>query len=329
MQIVTPDEIDFSFYEQETEAKQNVRAASAYVQALIDRVNAPQREKRRYLPWGKTHRLLQFREGEVTVWGGPNGSGKSLVTGQVAVSLCAQGERVGLASFEMKPVKTMARMGRQWTLQNLDDEELLRDPAERRAALELYEQFRDWTDNKLWLYDQQGTVHWKQVCAVARYCAKELGITQFFVDNLAKCVKGEDDYDGQKSFVDELCSIARDNSIHVHLVHHVKKPPTDDHKPGKYDFKGSGSITDQPDNVIAVWRNKAKERARGSERALMDSKPDSMLIVDKQRNGDGWEGNIGLWYRPQSQQFVGSARAEPIDFMSDKSGDGIFGGDDE
>lgn len=329
MQIVTPDEIDFSFYEQETEAKQNVRAASAYVQALIDRVNAPQREKRRYLPWGKTHRLLQFREGEVTVWGGPNGSGKSLVTGQVAVSLCAQGERVGLASFEMKPIKTMARMGRQWTLQNLDDEELLRDPAERRAALELYEQFRDWTDNKLWLYDQQGTVHWKQVCAVARYCAKELGITQFFVDNLAKCVKGEDDYDGQKSFVDELCSIARDNSIHVHLVHHVKKPPTDDHKPGKYDFKGSGSITDQPDNVIAVWRNKAKERARGSERALMDSKPDSMLIVDKQRNGDGWEGNIGLWYRPQSQQFVGSARAEPIDFMSDKSGDGIFGGDDE
>lgn len=329
MQIVTPDEIDFTFYEQETEAKQNVRAASAYVQALIDRVNAPQREKRRYLPWGKTHRLLQFREGEVTVWGGPSGSGKSLVTGQVAVSLCAQGERVGLASFEMKPVETMARMGRQWTLQNLDDEELLRDPGERRAALELYEQFRDWTDNKLWLYDQQGTVHWKQVCAVARYCAKELGITQFFVDNLAKCVKGEDDYDGQKSFVDELCSIARDNSIHVHLVHHVKKPPTDDHKPGKYDFKGSGSITDQPDNVIAVWRNKAKERARGSERALMDSKPDSMLIVDKQRNGDGWEGNIGLWYRPQSQQFVGSARAEPIDFMSDKSGDGIFGGDDE
>lgn len=329
MQIVTPDEIDFTFYEQETEAKQNVRAASAYVQALIDRANAPQREKRRYLPWGKTHRLLQFREGEVTVWGGPNGSGKSLVTGQVALSLCAQGERVGLASFEMKPVKTMGRMGRQWTLQNLDDEELMRDPAERRAALELYEQFRDWTDNKLWLYDQQGTVHWKQVCAVARYCAKELGITQFFVDNLAKCVKGEDDYDGQKSFVDELCAIARDNSIHVHLVHHVKKPPTDDHKPGKYDFKGSGSITDQPDNVIAVWRNKAKERARGSERALMDSKPDSMLIVDKQRNGDGWEGNIGLWYRPQSQQFVGSARAEPIDFMSDKSGDGIFGGEDE
>ena len=28
-------------------------------------------------------------------------------------------------------------------------------------------------------------------------------------------------------------------------------------------------------------------------------------------------------------QIVGSARAEPIDFMSDKSGDGIFGGEDE
>lgn len=329
MPVISPDDIDFSVYEHETEAQQRVRSASVFVQSLIDRAKAPVREKRRYMPWGKTHRLIQFREGEVTIWGGPNGSGKSLVTGQVGLSLAAQGEKVCVASFEMKPVKTMHRMGRQWTHQDIEDPVVMSDPHERGVALELYEQFRDWTDTRLWLYDQQGTVHWKQVCAVVRYCAKELGITQFFIDNLMKCVAGEDDYNGQKSFIDEVCAIARDHGIHVHVVHHIKKPPSDGHLPTKYDFKGTGAITDQVDNVIAVWRNKKKERAKGAERALLDTKPDAMLIVDKQRNGSGWEGNIGLWYLPRPQQFVGSPRAGAIEFLSDRSGDGINPNDAE
>jgi twinkle protein len=329
MPVITPDDIDFSAYEHETEARQRVRPASLYVQALIDRVDSPQKEKRCFMPWGKTHRLIHFREGEVTVWGGQNGSGKSLVTGQVGISLAAQGEKIAVASFEMKPIKTMHRMGRQWTQQDIEDPELLANPVERRAMRDLYEQFRDWTDTRLWLYDQQGTVHWKQVCAVARYCAKELGINHLFIDNLMKCVAGEDDYNGQKAFIDEVCAIARDHSIHIHVVHHVKKPAKEDDFPTKYDFKGTGAITDQVDNVIAVWRNKKKERARGAERALLDAKPDAMLIVDKQRNGSGWEGNIGLWYLHQSQQYVGSSRAEAISFLSDSSSDGIFGGDED
>lgn len=313
-ELIHPDDIDFSVYERETDAQQNVKSASLYVQALIDRMNSPVAEKKALMPWGKTHTLIQFRPGEVTVWGGPNGAGKSLVTGQVALSLCAQGEKVCIASFEMKPTKTLERMGRQWTKFNINDPLVLGDPVERRQLQDLYEQFRDWTDNKLWLYDQQGTVQWRQVAAVCRYAAKVLGISQVFVDNLGKCVAGEDDFNGQKAFVDELCSIARDNAIHIHLVHHVKKPPTDDHKASKYDFKGSGAITDQPDNVIAIWRNKAKERNRQANKMVADTEPDAMLIVDKQRNGEGWEGNIGLWYHRASQQFVGSHKAEPMDF---------------
>lgn len=314
--LIEPDEIDFSIYENETDAKQNVKSAHVYVQALIDRIRSPKKFKQNYMPWGKTHHLIQFRPGEVTVWGGPNGSGKSLVTGQVALSLGAQGERIGIASFEMKPVKTLERMGRQWTKFNPNDPLIASDPVERSNMIDLFEQFRDWTDSRLWLYDQQGTVHWKKVCAVARYCAKELGITQFFVDNLMKCVSGEDDYNGQKAFVDELCSIARDHNIHIHLVHHIKKPATDDAKPSKYDFKGTGAITDQPDNVIAVWRNKTKERNRQASKSVSDTEPDALLIVDKQRNGEGWEGNIGLWFDRQSQQYLAGHNVPLMDFYS-------------
>lgn len=306
MPVIVDDDIDFAFYENETEARQNVRAASVYVQQLIDGINAPKRERAGLMPWPKTHKLIQFRPAETTVWGGPNGSGKSLVTGMVGLSLGQQGEKVALASFEMKPVKTMDRMGRQWTRFSVHDEVILSSKSETSRLVEAYQQFRDWTDTRLWLYDRQGTVQWRQVCAVARYCAKELGITQFFIDNLGKCVQGEDDYNGQKAFVDELCAIGRDHGMHIHIVHHVKKPATEDHKPGKYDFKGTGAITDQPDNVIAVWRNKQKERDRQAGKQVNEADPDAMLIVDKQRNGEGWEGNIGLWYLPQSQQFVGN-----------------------
>jgi len=314
MPVLTPDEIDFSLYERETDAQRKVRPAREWVQDLIDRIGQEAREKRITMPWPKTHNLVQFRPGEVTLWGGANGNGKSLVTGQVALGLCAQGERACVASFEMKPAKTLERMARQWSSFNPND------PAFRgvqEAASELrtvYAQFRDWTDNRLWLYDQQGTVTASQVCAVARYCAKELGITQVFIDSLMKCVAGEDDYNGQKAFVDELCAIARDHAIHVHLVHHIKKPANESYVPNKYDYKGSGAIVDQADNVITVWRNKDKEKKLAAGGIVNHgAEPDTKLICDKQRNGE-WEGVIGLWYEPNSQQFVANNGDEPQNF---------------
>lgn len=313
MPVITADEIDFAAYMDVTDHKQKVRSASEYVQALLDRLDSGVKEAQAFMPWAKTRDLIQFRPGEVTIWGGPNGSGKSLVTGQVALSLCAQKEKVCIASFEMKPTKTLERMGRQFTSFSLTDQ-AMQDPAIRSATAQMYMEFRDWTDSRLWIYDQQGTVQWQQVCAVARYCAQELGITHFFIDNLMKCVAGEDDYNNQKAFIDALCSIARDEGIHIHIVHHIKKPATDDQKPSKYDFKGTGAITDQVDNVIAVWRNKKKERAQQDGKAVDASEPDSMLIVDKQRNGEGWEGNIGLWYEKASQQFLPDAFSEPMRF---------------
>jgi twinkle protein len=311
MNLITPDEIDFALYERETEAKQKVKPAAQYVQELIDRMVSPVREKRAVMPWRKTHAQIAFRKGETTLWGGANGNGKSLVTGQIALSLCAQGEKVCIASFEMKPAKTLERMARQWSNYNPNEAAFRGSDEALRQFLDIYGQFRDWTDGRLWLYDQQGTVSATQVAAVVRYCAKEKGITHFFVDSLMKCVAGEDDYNGQKSFVDELTAIARDYGIHIHLVHHIRKPANEDHKPNKYDYKGSGAITDQVDNVISVWRNKAKEKKREAAGQVNEADPDALLICDKQRNGE-WEGNIGLWFDPASQQFLGVAGDAPL-----------------
>jgi len=310
-EIITEDEIDFERYEKETDHKQKVKPAALWVEELIARIKSPVTQPRCVMPWRKTHQLVQFRPGEVTIWGGANGQGKSLVTGQVALSLCSQSQKVCIASFEMKPMKTLERMGRQWSGENPDHPAFRGHEEAQKRMIDLYEQFRDWTTGRLWLYDQQGTVTAAQVCAVVRYCAKEKGITHFFVDSLMKCVADEDDYNGQKRLVDELTAIARDYGIHIHLVHHIKKPANEDHKPTKYDYKGSGAITDQVDNVISVWRNKVKEKAREDGKQVSEGEPDALLICDKQRHGE-WEGKIGLWFHKDSMQYVAAANDEPL-----------------
>lgn len=313
MANVIADDIDFSAYLEATEPKQKVKPASVYIGELIAGLRTVGQQKHAMLPWDKTHKLIHFRPGEVSLWGGVNGQGKSLMTGLVALSLCTQGERVCIASFEMKPAKTLQRMLRQWSGQAAPEEHELADPHVYSGFKDLYEQFGGWTDKHLWLYDQQGTVKPRLLLAVIRYCAMELGITQFFIDSLMKCISGQDDYNAEKNFVDDLTAIARDLGIHIHLVHHIRKLSGEDVMPDKMDVKGSGAITDQIDNLFLLWRNKKKEKDSQAGKKVADTEPDVVLVCDKQRNGE-WEGRIALWYDKASQQFVGSLNAKPLDF---------------
>ena len=310
MQLLN-DEIDFRIYMKETDAQTKVKPASDYIEAIKLRLRGRQTEKGTFLPWLKTHENFEFRKGEVTLWSGQNGHGKSLMTTQIALSLIGQDQKVCIASFEMKPATTMQRAARMWVGLNPFCSEFQED---RGIAMldDLYEQFGEWTDGSLWLYDQMGTANTDTVIGMVRYCAKVLNIDHIFIDNLAKCVKGEDDYNGQKSFVDELTAVARDYNIHIHLVHHLKKPVNEYAIPDKHDNKGTGSITDQVDNVMLVFRNKTKEddvKANGSF-GKNNSEPDHYLLCRKQRNYEGsgeGEPTIKLWFHRDAQQYIAEA----------------------
>ena len=306
MAEILHDDIDFEFYLHETDAKTKIRPASIWVQELVDKLRNPDRSKKIFLPWEKTRSEFQLRHGEVTLWAGQNGHGKSLVTSQVALSLISQGEKVCIASFEMKPTTTLARMARMYAQTNPFSFEYQSEDG-IHALEEIYSDFGAWTDGRMWLYDQQGTADASRVIGMARYCAKELGVTQIFIDSLMKCVHGEDDYNGQKTFVDELTSLAMDNGIHVHLIHHIRKPANESQIPDKYDNKGSGAITDLVDNVMMVWRNKPKEddvKAKGQQ-SPKKAEHDAAILCRKQRNGED-EPTIRLWFDRDSQQYIGS-----------------------
>jgi twinkle protein len=304
-ELIIPDDTDFSVYERETEARRNVKSAADWVDSLIHKLRNPDRRPKVFLPWEKTHKLFHFREGEVTLWSGQNGHGKTGLVSQVQLSLIGQEQKVCMASFEMMPATLLQLMARMYVGSDpFDPAYQVEDGIETLAGI--YAGFRDWLRGRLWLYNQQGTVDSANVIGMARYSAKELGCKHVFIDNLAKCVADEDDFNGQKRFVDELCALARDNKVHVHLVHHTRKPANENHIPDKHDNKGSGAITDQVDNVMIVWRNKPKEddvKAKGSY-STKSSEPDAYLLCRKQRNGDD-EPTIQLWFDRDSKQFKG------------------------
>ena len=267
------------------------------------------------MPWEKTKESFYYRPGEMTVYAGMNGHGKSQVTAQIAMSLMQQGEKICMASFEMKPIETIRLMSRMYIGTNPFTEEYQNEDG--YAVLDaLFDKFGSWSDDKLWIYDQMGTTSVETVIGMTRYCAKELGITHVFIDSLMKVVGSEDDMNGQKRFVGELFSIAKDQQIHIHLIHHIRKPLNEAALPDKYDLKGSGSISDQVDNIFTVWRNKGKEddMRNAGKFGNKSAEHDGILKCCKQRHyegsGDG-EPAIGLWLHKDSAQFLGSAGDQP------------------
>ncbi len=284
MQLIR-DEIDFNSYRDEPEAHK-VRPAAEFLQETIDafypQSNAPMPPRPL---WEKAIGKLAFRPGEVSLWAGINGSGKSMLLSQVELDLMTQDEKILSLSFEMLPVRQMQRMSRQAYAEDYPSKEFLTS-------------FHAWTDGRLWMYDHNGSIKWERVMAVMRYAREKFGITQFVIDSLMKCVKGEDDYNSQKDFVNELCAFAQARKVHVHLVHHMRKGENEDKCPGKFDVKGAGAITDQVDNVFIVWRNKRVERGEGKF-----GDPSVMLKCEKQRNGE-WEGMLGFWFDMPSMQYL-------------------------
>jgi twinkle protein len=128
VELLKPEEIDFQKYLQETEQYQKVRPIGVFVDEIEEDLKNPKPDRKCFMPWGLAETSFHFRPGEVTVYAGSNGGGKSLITGQIAMSLIKQKQKVCIASFEMKPKKSIMRMMRQFSAEDLDNP-LIKDKA--------------------------------------------------------------------------------------------------------------------------------------------------------------------------------------------------------
>lgn len=263
---------------------QFVLPASRWREEVLSLVRHGSKPTGDYLPWNKTADKFRLREKEVTLWAGINGHGKSLFVGQIALWLINH-TRVLIASMEMSPEKTIERM-----------------LAQAAGTGEPSDKFSEWfmdNTNNLHIYDQLDSVEPDRVIAMIRYAAQELGVKHVIIDNLAKCVRGTDDYSAQKDFIDRVCWAAKSQNIHIHIVHHIRKGRSEEDIPDKFDVKGAGEITDLVDNAVLIHRNKKKERLKSAGEEC--DEPDTRMLVRKQRHGN-WEGSIAFWYVPLGER---------------------------
>jgi hypothetical protein len=181
--IFTADSVDFAEYASEPHDKDKIVAPKAYRDETIALLSGGEMVSGARLPWLKTHDHIRFRPGEVSLWMGINGHGKSLLTSHVMLDFLHQNQKVCVASFEMKPRATLARMCKQAAGSSMPTARFV-DGVLSHAT------------NRLWLYDKMGQTDPNHLLAIMRYAAKKLGVQHFVIDSLMKVVKGEDDYNG-------------------------------------------------------------------------------------------------------------------------------------
>jgi twinkle protein len=253
------------------------------------------------LPWAKTNSTIRLRPSEISLWAGVNSHGKSVLLNHVAVDCMAQGEKFCIASMEMKPEKLGRKMYQQIAGADMPD---------KRTASEILK----FIDGRVWIFEAYGTTKADRVLEVFRYARRRYGVTHFIVDSLAKCGFGEDDYNGQKAFVDRLMEFGGEFNVHVHLVVHIRKLADESKIPGKMDVKGTGAITDMVDNVFIVWRNKPKEEQFQIDQINVPSNPDTVLNCVKQRE-TGEEPMVNLYFHRPSCQLLSYCDEPPKEYL--------------
>jgi twinkle protein len=230
------------------------------------------------------HRKIGFRPGELTIWTGCNSHGKSVMIGQVMIGAAVRDMKIAIASMEMRPEQTLGRMLKQFWACGLPSAE------EINRGLE-------WMSGRIWIYDLMGNVPTSKLMELLEFSVRRHGVSHFVIDSLMKCDVGGEDYDGQRRFLNEAVTFAKNHNCHIHLIAHPRKH--DEEKPiGRIAVSGSGDISNQADNVVSVWRNKAKER---NEKTWTER--DCVVLCDKQRE-TGWEGYIDLDFWKKQEQYI-------------------------
>ncbi len=293
MQTIS-DDIDFLSYLGDQEG-QFVIPASVTADKVIERIRNGVNIVGDPMPWNKTKNCFRYRPGEVTIIGAYNGHKKSMILNQI----CAwnlEDKRWLIASMEMKPEATMERMVKQVVgYKNPSNEEI--------------KSFLNWTNVRLWIYDQLDTVKYDRILGMVHYAAQVLKINHVIIDSLMKCgfAGSRDNISIQQvEFVNRLCWAAKKYDIHIHLVHHMRKGEgnkSEYNRPGKHDFRGAGDLVDLVDNAIILHQNKRKLEKVEKGENVDQGEPDATLQIVKQRHGE-WEGTFNFWFHNDSLQHI-------------------------
>ncbi len=179
-------------------------------------------------------------------------------------------------------------------------------------------------DERLWVFGLTGTAKADRLIEIFDYARRRYGIQLFIIDSLMKCGIGDDDYNGQKAFVDSICDFkTKQTPTSFSLLTREKVTAKKTNRENGRKRLWSDNRPDRQPFII--WRNKARERAlqrvqSGEKMSEKDEQllasPASVLMLEKQRNGEGWEGGVPLFLDEQSHQFLQLESGSPYSYIA-------------
>jgi twinkle protein len=280
------------FYNEEySHAEFKIKSTNLFADSLVqyfgEEINSG-----KSLGWIKTEDKFRVRN-ELNILTGVSGHGKSMWLSQVILSMMKQNTKCLIASLEMRPVLTLARMVTQTLGSPEPTDDYIRKFCERAT-------------DKLYLYDQHQQTTSQDMIATLYYGKHVLGVDVFVIDSLMKMSDiSEESLEAQKMFVDKLAVTVRDLNIAVFLVAHTRKMKSEEEIPDATNIMGSSHIRNLCDNIICVWRNRSKERLIEEGKTSDDELkiiPDAKVFVQKQRNAQ-WEGSFNFWFDQKGLRY--------------------------
>lgn len=240
--------------------------------------------------WPGLGGFFGFRPGGLTIIAGRGGAGKTTLATQMLLQLNSADPHKGCAMYspEMSEVDLYIQLARQAAGKAIDDAAL-------RIAVHKTMSWRIWDFGHK---DRRWASHTELLDSMGEVSMAN-NIHWLVIDSMTT-IRGQrnDDWNGQKNFMDALSQVAHTTSLHIILLAHIGKQgnsPTD--KTGDFSLRqirGAGEITDLADNVLLL---KQAKRKNGEKYGV--------LVREKERNSPGRTmDETELSFDIPSQQFL-------------------------
>lgn len=259
------------------------------------------------------------RKAEITIWTAGSGIGKSTLTRQLAYCYRQRGLRIGMVYLEENIKKTAVgfiALDNNVPLFRLRSNPKCIPESAFRAS---YDKLL--CGDGLFFYDHFGSLDAKNLMGKLRYMAVSLKLDFIFLDHISIVVSGTET-DNERKDIDilmtNLRSLAEATGVGIHAVVHLKRVKDKSFNDGGQvtlaDLRGSGSLEQLSDNVIALERN---QQAEG-----VDKDRSKLRVLKCRETGDTGEADALFynretgWLLPEDEAGVsGGFKDEPMGVM--------------
>lgn len=252
-------------------------------------------------------RIIGFNKRELSIWSGSNGAGKSSILSQLALEAINNRFKVALFSGELDADRvlnwlSLQAAGKSYTKPS-NYEGYYTIPNDIKMKIST------WLDDKLYIYNNNHGTQVIDVIKAIEDCIDEHKVDVLIMDNMMSLNLGASNaekYDRQTDLVLRLSQLAKDKSVHIHLVSHPRKSV------GflrKTDISGTADITNAADNVFLAHRcNNDFKRNIKEFLGIKEDNPlllyDNVIEVAKNRDLGVSDLFIGLYFEKESKRFL-------------------------